>query len=384
MLENLKPELDVLLRYKNSSVHADENNNQLIIKSDEEATIKTLNFHDFTVVERFYLSHLSEIEKWPRWKINSVKSTATISENIEQIDNKNNLPISVLRSIVLSIIEENPQEKVFTDGSIMPTGDKGIGVHRNNKNISLRVINSMSSTSVELNAIKAGLENLWAYRQFNNIMYTDSQAAAKLLKAGNMSDENETIVQDILWLLNKTSTTIKWIPSHINISGNDQADELAKAGSQQDECYKNEKCTVKDVKIKIRDYTNEKWKKWFENEKVKGKGLKSDAIIKSPSEKFWFEKFDERLSGVEIKILNRIISGHDLTPASRKFIINRESDQCEMCKELNDAKHQIFICKKFPIRKFQISTNVIEWIRDAKRSDVKEVVEFIKKNQLDI
>lgn len=385
MTENLKSEIELVNKSNNAVIMMNEEKYQLRIESiRDNSTIKKLDYHDYTAVERVFMRHMKEIEKWPQWKKNYIKNSVEVMDKIEKLDSKKTLPPPVVKSIAMSVIEESPNEKVYTDGSIASNGNKGIGIYRTGHEISLKVIQPRSSTSVELNAVKASAEDLYKNRIFNSRIYTDSQTSAKLLKSGNHCDENETLIQDTLFWLNKTSTSVQWIPSHVNIAGNEKADELAKSGCESSLCYKNEKVTANDVKIHIRERLREQWKRWFDEEMLLGKGLRSKELFSSPNEKFWFDKFNEKLNGEEIKVMNRIMSGHDLTLASRSFIAREIT--CRVCNKVDDASHRILKCKKFSNRDFTYNNqpSIIQWIQAVNAKEIKKMINFVYRNKIDI
>ena len=86
----------------------------------------------------------------------------------------------------------------------------------------------------ELFAIHMGC--IWAKTEINNpaniIFLSDSQAAIKAL---NSTQVTSRLVLDTIDQLNDLGThhqvTIRWVPGHENIPGNERADELARIGS---------------------------------------------------------------------------------------------------------------------------------------------------------
>lgn len=147
--------------------------------------------------------------------------------------------------------------------------------------------------------------------------------------------------------MRETQTKIQWIPSHMNIDENDKADSLAKDACVNAESYKKERFIAKDVKTQIEEKVKEMWKSWYLNEIVSGKGLKSFKYFEEPVHKFWIDKFQHTFKGAEVKIMNRIVSGHDFSPACKKIMKIDESDQCEVCNKTSDATHLKFESKKY-------------------------------------
>jgi ribonuclease HI len=69
-------------------------------------------------------------------------------------------------------------------------------------------------------------------------VFSDSQAAIRRIRS-DYPGASQSIAKDIktktviLLAAIKVSTTIKWVPSHIGIKGNEQTDKLAKKGAEK-------------------------------------------------------------------------------------------------------------------------------------------------------
>lgn len=384
MRDSLKDEIKLLEERKNAILIVREKDGYMAFEYHNDVRMpEHLKFHNYTVVERFYLSNLQEIDNWPTLKDNNTKKTLKIFDEIEGMSRKDALPSSSIKSIALASINEINEFIVYTDGSLMPSGEKGVGVYCSDFQIQAKVSKPNSSMSVELNALKIALEELWKNRKSGNVVLTDSKSACTLLKNCNDKDENETLIHEILCLMNITKTQIQWIPAHVGIDGNEKADKLAKnACSSSIHLYKREKSTVNDIKIEINKIIEKEWKDWYLQRISEGVGTKSFLYFKEPHQGYWWEKIYENLNGADIKIINRILSGHDLSPASRKKFNSENSDQCDLCNKMCDANHIIFECKKYK-RKFKTTEkNVIEWIKKAKKYEIREIINFIIDNDI--
>lgn len=387
MQESLKSELKYLEKHKNAKLIVREKDGYMAFEfSSEEKFPELLKFNDYTIVERTYLSYAREIESWPVLKKNTTRNTLTISDVIRGIDNKNSLPSSTIKAIALSSMENLQENKIYTDGSLMPCGSKGVGVYSTRFEISAKLTKCKSSMSVELNGLKIALEELRKNRNNNNVLLTDSQSACTALKNGNRSEENESVIQEILNLMKLTNTKVQWIPAHVGIDGNEKADQLAKnACLGEVNEYMREKNTVKDIKIIIENNIISQWKKWYQKKISENIGAKSFTILKEPSQHHWLDKYKCEFNGSEIKMLNRIISGHDLSPSCKKLFNSEENEICEVCNVKCDSSHLILECKKYKNRVFDTTEkNVIEWIKNANGKQIKSMMEFIKMNEINI
>ena len=129
---------------------------------------------------------------------------------------------------------EQPRSKVYyTDGTVDPiTNTTGAAVFSNNFTGCWRTSNTASTMQTELIALKQALH----YSVNNEVgpvtIHTDCKSAVQALQTIKVK-ENKALIKEIRNLLyqhkaTNRQVTINWIPSHIGITGNDKADELAK------------------------------------------------------------------------------------------------------------------------------------------------------------
>ena len=66
---------------------------------------------------------------------------------------------------------------------------------------------------------------------------TDSRALVEIISSNRISQDCqiEGLLEDIDNLSKNKHVIIQWIPSHINVDGNDKADELANKGSKENQ-----------------------------------------------------------------------------------------------------------------------------------------------------
>ncbi|RUS87965.1 hypothetical protein EGW08_004243 [Elysia chlorotica] len=122
-----------------------------------------------------------------------------------------------------------------------------------------------SNYEAELKGIQAALLTLNETFQRNSslathtVLFTDSKSAPKSLETTQNSSETLDILLEIKSILNKYPIALvcQWIPSHINLPGNEKADRLAKKGAMQEQPLV--KTTYQTAKRIIRQNFKEEW-----------------------------------------------------------------------------------------------------------------------------
>lgn len=180
---------------------------------------------------------------------------------------KSDMAITVMRANYLEVIatmsEDNSIiDQVYCDGSLCTiTGRAGaaITIHnqwegsQNCEKIA-RLHDWASSTQSELLAILIGLKTI-EERRNNTLIISDSMAALHSLTSKNAV--HATLVERIRKSIHRiksygVTVMFVWMPSHINISGNERADVLAKQASQKESIDYNLGLSIKQIKSIIK------------------------------------------------------------------------------------------------------------------------------------
>ncbi|GFV11591.1 uncharacterized protein TNCV_975811 [Trichonephila clavipes] len=138
---------------------------------------------------------------------------------------------------------------VYTDGS-KTVGHVGCGVVFNNTILSFTLHNSMSFFIAELTAILVALQHILTSNPRHFCVYTDSMSALESLHF--LTERGHPTVMEILILLQKLGRKgfeiiFPWVPGHVGILGNQQADNAARSMSdpmQQPVCYLDLKTSI--------------------------------------------------------------------------------------------------------------------------------------------
>ncbi|GBO30562.1 hypothetical protein AVEN_112900-1 [Araneus ventricosus] len=147
--------------------------------------------------------------------------------------------------MALQFINEIPgvDIQIYTDGSKNEENQSGSGIYikspREVRKIKLRNPDSCSVFRSELLAIEAGLEAILNENNYGTVwILSDSRSSIQHLNDWNNVGDRTCI--SILNLLRHIGVDhevhLQWIPSHVDIYGNEVADNLAKQGTVEPLC----------------------------------------------------------------------------------------------------------------------------------------------------
>lgn len=348
-----------------------------------------MNTKLITCVERQYLKHKSEFKNISFQTENNVKTTEKISNHISTLLNnekiiKNKYSNNQLKAITLHEINTKYKitTKVYTDASIQ-NNQVGIGIYtETGYEMSKRLQDGITIMTAEIVAIWEALKWIYLSRKRDNtlnnvVILTDSQSACTWIQNLATRKRIPSLVHDILNLIIITNTRLQWIPGHVDITGNNKADELAKVGTTLEEKIVTP-VFLKDAlyKFKIDKYT--KINNWYINS-ANEKGQKFFAIQDKFYTKPWF--YNQNLGRTEIRTLNRVLSGHDYSKYYLNIFRIADDPLCDICGTIENAEHIILECVKYTTKrisyKFDKYTNLIEILKLKDYSIYKEIVSFL-------
>ena len=142
----------------------------------------------------------------------------------------------ILRAAATAAIEETETigcHTYYTDGTVDPdTNTSGAAVFAADFSACWRTSNTCSTMQTELVALAKALEHSLEYHNGPVVIHTDSLSAMQALQQSTIK-ENIKLLSTVKYLLythkqRERQVTLNWIPSHIGIPGNEEADQLAK------------------------------------------------------------------------------------------------------------------------------------------------------------
>ncbi|GBO41132.1 hypothetical protein AVEN_270767-1 [Araneus ventricosus] len=164
---------------------------------------------------------------------------------LQQAVNKADTVPALMKQMALQLINEIPgvDIQIYTDGSRNEENQSGSGIYiktpREVRKIKLRNPDNCLVFRSELLAIEAGLEAIMNENNYGEVwILSDSRSSIQHLKDWNNVGDRTCI--SILKLLRHIGVDhevhLQWILSHVDIYGNEVADDLAKQGTVEPLC----------------------------------------------------------------------------------------------------------------------------------------------------
>lgn len=248
--------------------------------------------------------------------------------------------------------------QVYTDGSI---SRDGIGAAyfdpRSNKKEGYKIVSKCNSImSVELLAISEALSYILTLDHKKFVIFSDSRSAlqhiARCVSGIRGASVAYAILKKIQFLREKgVDLRLQWVPSHIGLKGNDEADILAKDAIENgSEVY----MIPEEIEIlnKYRYKIFEKWKLHFDVISYE-KGIWYKILQKEPLKIPWFG--NSKLRRTSIVVAHRLRSGHMPLNKFKNLMKISDSPNCTSCGVPEDVHHVLVEC----VRSQSIRSNML-------------------------
>ena len=166
---------------------------------------------------------------FPPWKLPSVEYCT----DLVGIKKANSEPV-IRQNFILHAQQHSNSVFIFTDGSKSNAG-VGFGVVFPDFNLCGALPSSASIFTCELFSILVALKRILDYVGKDFTIFSDSRSALEALETFNPVHPLVLDILEWLFLLNCKQKYVNfcWVPSHVGVRGNEEADKLAKNGAMK-------------------------------------------------------------------------------------------------------------------------------------------------------
>jgi ribonuclease HI/exonuclease III len=278
-----------------------------------------------------------------------------VDTTISRLTNKQDPPQLIKSCALNETAKYDHCLAIHTDGSKAPdSGRVGAALFIPERRVSLaiRLTDGLSVFSAELTALRLALEWVEQSQSSQEIsvsreiaIFSDSLSALTAIESSK-SKTRPNIIISILGLLNKISkhkVYFVWIPAHVAIDGNEEADRLAKSALSH---------AVVDLEVAferlecmetVNKYIENKWQEMYHDNKT---GAHYKAIEPKVSQKIKFKSQDSRLKEIT---LSRLRLGKCRLNYYLYKMKRHEDGLCSTCKVPETIEHYLMSCRESEI-----------------------------------
>ena len=296
---------------------------------------------------------------FPPWEIPPIYTDL----NLSFLSKKSDSPSTMLNSFYEHRDSKyRNYNEIYTDGSKM---GKKVGcavVKRNRRPVQVRLADGSSIYSAELLAIKIAIQYAFLSSYRDHVIFTDSESAVKAFQDPNFDHPYIAEAFNILHKYKESHKTIAlcWIPSHVGISGNEQADKEAKKALSLTSTLK---IPYTDIKPIINEYCKNLFQSCWSKTCVKDDNKLYNILddLKQMPRPIFQCRSDETA-------FYRCLIGH--SKLTHKYIFERDrKPQCTVCRKVLSIKHIFIEC---PVYNVQRQTHL------QNRTDLKSIFKNVQ------
>ena len=228
----------------------------------------------------------------------------------------------------------------YTDGSVAGK-DAGFGISTENIKKSTKIAKGASVFTAEADAIHEALNMYVKNPKFNQVaIFTDSYSCISAIKnCYNKTSQIQNILK-LIYRNNDKNFHFIWIPSHMGIPGNEEADALARTSLLDD--VENNKYHWSDLKKIINHEIESKdMEEWIKRNRT---SLIYQITLGRP---FRITELNNR---IDTSKLDRARTG--VTRLTHSHYLTKEDDpRCELCGQKQSIQHVMRVCSQLiPVR----------------------------------
>lgn len=227
-------------------------------------------------------------------------------------------------------------DEIYTDGS-KSTNGSSCAIIFPNKTIQIKLNDMSSIFFCESYALSVAIREIVLTGKNKNIIYTDSKSAIEAISNFKNKDPliNSIKANLISAQNNDIEIVLAWIPSHVNIDGNEKADLAAREGALTT-LDPNTPVSLHDLKKFLIKQSKIMWnQKWLENPPQKLHQVRENLLTDYPP------KLNNRKNQV---VLSRIRIGH--TNLTHIHLITKDpQNKCPACDQPASIEHIFKNCR---------------------------------------
>lgn len=296
-----------------------------------------------------YLDITSDmITNIPDYPSTHIWKSVDIDTGLKKVINKKVDNAVVMKTITQEHIQAKYKDhkKVFTDGS-RDSGYTGLGIWSKdyNYNENQRTTDHVAIATVELTAIAVTLEKLEREQIGKTVILSDSLSGLQALERENPKNRRFDIIARIMIQYNKLieqghTIAMCWIPAHINIEGNEKADQLAKMGTRRVKIDQDIKLGYTEIKAIIKNRIRALiWNKQWQDMT----GLTKELIPQIGEGRIKYGRG-------KLEKITRLRAQNPYFAFARHW----KDIQCETCKTEKTINHVLMNCKTHERQRVQL------------------------------
>ena len=275
------------------------------------------------------------------------------------------------------IRRKGPHNEIYTDGSKSDDKVGSAAIYQNEK-VLISLPKNASVFTAELIAIQAAIRMISTKNERKFVIYSDSKSSIEAIQKYASKHELIIQIQTALQELteNRKEIEICWIPAHVGVQGNEEADKAAKEASSL--VINNDNLPINDWLITIKPRIMQKWQEaWISDQNInKLKEIKETVYPWSSS----LQKFRHQET-----ILTRLRIGHSrLTHGHLMSTPHGNRPICSTCNTQITIKHILTECPKYRIQRqtYLRNRSLKEILSENEKFSAFSIFNFLKKCNL--